>query len=596
MKPSPIRPVAGPGSGVQRGAVGQVPGAVGQVQVGSVGLQAGSAPGQGQVPASRLTPGPGPTKVTKPTTPARSRTGASPHSLVRNSQLVQQLAAHEAQLQQFQQQQQLQQQQHQQHQQQQQNLATNLSPDQDPNHVNQIHPQLQAQLQLQHQQAQEHDLHSHHLQQHQPDQTQDHLQHQQEQHQEPDIDQDSLKPDPSTYDDPTARMGTEEYAAAAAAAVMETGLGQPGSLNDGTGEPDVDAEMEDQDASAAANSGLGGHVDLSGAGMLGNPGAPGGVPQPSPQDHSQHQQHQHQQQQHQHHQQQQQQQQADMLQGLGQPQAHSHQHQHQPPVAPMGQPQQMQPSPHQHSMDPQLSKSTEDMAHESGYGQLNVESALAKRLAREPGHRLAQQRRPEQVLNLARRSNVEALFAHIAGEPARVPCKNCHKGHGPWTSCIVVDGQMCGSCANCWFNASGARCSFHETRNPQNSQQQQHNAAILPNGANGGINISADPNAFRFGTPHPLGTHAALAAPAPVSAIAPAAPSMSNPMLQHMLNRALSEVRSADKATRQLILMECAAKKLALKMVDYEELISSQEQSGNAGGPGQQGLGEDAGA
>lgn len=143
------------------------------------------------------------------------------------------------------------------------------------------------------------------------------------------------------------------------------------------------------------------------------------------------------------------------------------------------------------------------------------------------------------------------------------------------------------------YNANN---TVSETRNPQNSQQQQHNAAILPNGANGGINISADPNAFRFGTPHPLGTHAALAAPAPVSAIAPAAPSMSNPMLQHMLNRALSEVRSADKATRQLILMECAAKKLALKMVDYEELISSQEQSGNPGGPGQQGLGEDAGA
>ena len=135
-----------------------------------------------------------------------------------------------------------------------------------------------------------------------------------------------------------------------------------------------------------------------------------------------------------------------------------------------------------------------------------------------------------------------------------------------------------------------------ETRNPQNAQQQQHNTTILPNGANGGISIPADPSAFRFGTPHPLGSHAALAAPASVSAIAPAAPSMSNPMLQHLLNRALSEVRTADKATRQLIDIECTAKKLALQMVEYEELISSQDQSGNPGGPGQQGLGEDAGA
>jgi hypothetical protein len=90
-----------------------------------------------------------------------------------------------------------------------------------------------------------------------------------------------------------------------------------------------------------------------------------------------------------------------------------------------------------------------------------VESALAKRLAREPGLRHAQQRRPEQSLNLGRRSNVEALFAQIAGTQAPHPCKNCHKGHGPWTSCVVVEGQMCGSCANCWFNASGSRCSFH---------------------------------------------------------------------------------------------------------------------------------------
>jgi hypothetical protein len=109
---------------------------------------------------------------------------------------------------------------------------------------------------------------------------------------------------------------------------------------------------------------------------------------------------------------------------------------------------------------------TESLALQSGYQNVTVESALAKRLAREPGMRLAQQRRPEQQLNLQRRSNVEALFAHIAGEAAPVPCKNCHKGHGPWTTCVVVDGQMCGSCANCWFNASGARCSFHGKSHP----------------------------------------------------------------------------------------------------------------------------------
>ena len=111
---------------------------------------------------------------------------------------------------------------------------------------------------------------------------------------------------------------------------------------------------------------------------------------------------------------------------------------------------------------PDGSRTTLQMAHESGYPTVVGESTLAKKLAGEPGQRLAQQRRPDQALNLARRSNVEALFAHIAGHVVlSAPCKNCRKGHGPWTSCVVIDGQMCGSCANCWFNASGARCSFH---------------------------------------------------------------------------------------------------------------------------------------
>jgi len=112
-------------------------------------------------------------------------------------------------------------------------------------------------------------------------------------------------------------------------------------------------------------------------------------------------------------------------------------------------------------------RSTLQMAHDSGYPSVVGESTLAKKLAGEPGLRLAQQRRPEQGLNLARRSNVEALFAQVAGHVVLAPpCKNCRRGHGPWTECVVIDGQMCGSCANCWFNASGARCSFHGGSTP----------------------------------------------------------------------------------------------------------------------------------
>lgn len=108
-------------------------------------------------------------------------------------------------------------------------------------------------------------------------------------------------------------------------------------------------------------------------------------------------------------------------------------------------------------------KTTEQMAHESGYEGFKVDSAFAKRMSRDRGMRVAEQRRHGQDLNLVRRSNVEALFAQIAGTEAANPCTHCRKGQGPWTVCVVYNGQMMGSCANCWFNASGSRCSFHGT-------------------------------------------------------------------------------------------------------------------------------------
>jgi hypothetical protein len=102
-----------------------------------------------------------------------------------------------------------------------------------------------------------------------------------------------------------------------------------------------------------------------------------------------------------------------------------------------------------------------DIAY-AAYGDLvKIDSALCKKLASEAALREPVQRRADQKLNIERRSNVEALLAHMTGQPAPNPCKNCRKGHGPWSQCIVYEGQMCGSCTNCWFNASGSRCTFH---------------------------------------------------------------------------------------------------------------------------------------
>ncbi|XXG96511.1 guanine nucleotide-binding protein subunit alpha [Hypoxylon texense] len=203
---------------------------------------------------------------------------------------------------------------------------------------------------------------------------------------------------------------------------------------------------------------------------------------------------------------------------------------------------------------------TEDLAEQSGYQNVTVESALAKRLAREPGMRLAQQRRPDQVLNLARRSNVEALFAHIAGEEAPQPCKNCHKGHGPWTSCVIVDGQMCGSCANCWFNASGARCSFHEARNPQ-----AHGASML-----GGENL-----AFQMPS-------VSAAAMAPFTYAS--APASGDPIVRYTIEQAMAQIRAADKKARRMLMIDAASRQLAYQVVLYEEALR-EEQNQAAGGP-----------
>jgi 3-dehydrosphinganine reductase len=68
-----------------------------------------------------------------------------------------------------------------------------------------------------------------------------------------------------------------------------------------------------------------------------------------------------------------------------------------------------------------------------------------------------------------------------------------------------------------------------------------------------------------------------------------------NPLLQQMVNRAMGEVRNADKATRQLMLIDVTAKQLALQIADYEEMFPSQDAAGGHV-PGQQVMGDDAGA
>ncbi|PHH60156.1 hypothetical protein CDD81_2074 [Ophiocordyceps australis] len=116
----------------------------------------------------------------------------------------------------------------------------------------------------------------------------------------------------------------------------------------------------------------------------------------------------------------------------------------------------------------------EQVVHAKYGGQVHIESVLCRKLAAETALRQPEQRRHEQLLNMRRRSNVEAVLAHVTGKVARDPCKNCRRGHGPWTLCVTYENAICGSCTNCWFNASGARCTFHESNHhpPQQTFQQ----------------------------------------------------------------------------------------------------------------------------
>ncbi|KAL2752635.1 hypothetical protein ACRALDRAFT_1083310 [Sodiomyces alcalophilus JCM 7366] len=238
-------------------------------------------------------------------------------------------------------------------------------------------------------------------------------------------------------------------------------------------------------------------------------------------------------------------------------------------------------------MDAPAAQTAMEMAQESGYPELFIDSALAKRLTDVPGARLAVQRRQDQVLNLKRRSNVEALLAQVSGQEAHSPCKSCHKGYGPWNGCVVVSGQMCGSCANCWFNASGSRCSFHETNLPQ---AQQHMPAIQ-------LQQPAGPAAFAI--PAALSVQPQLQQQLAPHVQPGFAPGGLDQYVRVILGRAMAEARSDDPHVRFQYRIETAARQLALATAEYNDfLVQEQEQDqAHSGGAGasQQGAGRSNG-
>jgi hypothetical protein len=56
-----------------------------------------------------------------------------------------------------------------------------------------------------------------------------------------------------------------------------------------------------------------------------------------------------------------------------------------------------------------------------------------------------------------------------------------------------------------------------------------------------------------------------------------------DPVVRYTVERAMAEVRSADRRTRHLMMIEIAAKQLALQIIEYEELAGGGSGGGGGG-------------
>ncbi|KPM36820.1 hypothetical protein AK830_g9748 [Neonectria ditissima] len=247
---------------------------------------------------------------------------------------------------------------------------------------------------------------------------------------------------------------------------------------------------------------------------------------------------------------------------------------------------------------------------------IKIDSSLCRKLASETALRDPIQRRSEQRLNLERRSNVEAMLAHITGRQVERSCKNCHKGHGPWKECVVYEGQMCGSCTNCWFNASGARCTFHENNHPPPQAQYGPSAS--------GDTPSAVKAYQQTPVPLPLMLQPTLSRSQPTPSMSQLTSSMSQPAssasqpassipqttttstttsfehlspasasfsslrselqnwgstepTRRLIASALNDVINVPPGERHHIRIEAAAKELGMRIAEYEEFLRTPE-------------------
>ncbi|KAH7243391.1 uncharacterized protein BKA55DRAFT_595831 [Fusarium redolens] len=202
-----------------------------------------------------------------------------------------------------------------------------------------------------------------------------------------------------------------------------------------------------------------------------------------------------------------------------------------------------------------------------------IDSTLGKKLAGEVALRAIRQRRSDMILNMERRSNVEAFLAHLTGVQVKRSCKNCSKGHGPWSECIIYDGQMCGSCTNCWFNASGSRCTFHE--NNQNSIY-----APLPMYHPQSAGMPTQPIQYTHINPQAVPQGIAMNPPTSIQGEATTTLYNLPGSANNVVGNVISTVAAMNQGERVFARVERAAEDLGLRIAELHEFLATPE--GNA--------------
>ncbi|PHH69796.1 hypothetical protein CDD80_6496 [Ophiocordyceps camponoti-rufipedis] len=78
----------------------------------------------------------------------------------------------------------------------------------------------------------------------------------------------------------------------------------------------------------------------------------------------------------------------------------------------------------------------------------------------------------EEMVNLRRVKNCEALLLQTMGKEADAPCARCSAGRGPFQDCVRIPDMMQGCCGNCHYGSNSNECCFHTNKGQDTTARQ----------------------------------------------------------------------------------------------------------------------------